>query len=84
MKLLEHLHADKSKIDVCTIRKFAQDLHSKGEESEMEIGIKQVVDEMETVVSTRVPNETFRGIVNFYKAFLPRASQNDIENALVS
>lgn len=59
-------------------------MQERDPEREMAKYMKNVMNEMESVLSTRVPDDTFRGILNFYKTFLPNTPHNDIEKELVS
>lgn len=36
------------------------------------------------MLSTRLPDETYRGIINFYTAFTPDTPIDEIQKALVS
>lgn len=40
--------------------------------------------EKESILSTRLPDETFRGLINLVKAYQTRIPKNEIEKALVS
>lgn len=81
-----------SKIDACKVQKFVQEEQANAREGkneseieiEMEQRIKKFENTMESVLSIRVPDDAFRGIINFIKILHPNASQNEIEKALVS
>ena len=48
---------------------------------------KQIMDfqlDLESILSTRLTDETFSGTINVLKAFVPGTPINEIENALVS
>lgn len=64
-----------TKIDACVIKNSEEH-----EGYQVEIDITSV----ESVLSTRVSNETFSGIINVMKAFLLDATKSEIEKALVS
>lgn len=83
-----------TKIDACKVQKFVQEelvnarVGKNESEIEIEIEIEQEIKKfeniLESVLSTRVPDETFRGLINFVKILHPNASYNEIEKALVS
>lgn len=52
----------------------------KTHEEEME----KALNRMESMLSTRLPEETYRGIINFMKVFRPNTSDSEIEKSLVS
>lgn len=75
------LHGSIAKIGACTIKSsdMARDWKSSGQRS-----LQRVLNVMEAILSTRVKDEHFRGIINFMQAFRPDKSIEEIEEALVS
>lgn len=75
------LRGNVAKISACTIQKsdLARDWKSLGSRS-----LQRVSNVMETILSTRLKDEYFRGIINFMHAFRPDKASEEIENALVS
>lgn len=51
-------------------------------------GIKTLFEELietsESIFSIRLPDETFRGVINFLRAIIPGTPTDEIEQALVS
>lgn len=76
MSIINELHGDKSKINVCeqppgypTMTNVLFEFHSTM---------------LESILSTRLPDETFRGLLNFLKVYAVQANQNERQKALVS
>lgn len=80
---MTRLHGDKSKIDACMIKENPGDWQGLPANSRMEY-MESILQQLEYYLSTRVPDDTFRGIINFEKATVPDTPIDDIEKALVS
>lgn len=83
--MINRLHGDRSKINACQIKehpgKWTDYWESyRNTRDYMEIELQQ----MESVLLTRLPDETFRGVYNFLKATIPDTPIDEIEKALVS
>lgn len=72
MNLLTQLHADELKISACKIRDGPEKLLK----ASSKIYLQQKI--METILSTRLPVESYRGIMNFYIALIPNAPIDEI------
>lgn len=75
-------HADVARIDVCAIkRNWKRRPTPKGGE---EIGMVNWADVLKQVLSTRLPEETYSGLVNVMQTFHSSVPIQKIESALVS
>lgn len=75
----EHLKDDTIKIDACAIKKL-----SKKWETIRDSEVDQLLNFFESMLSARVSNESYRGIMTVFNAFRSNAPQNVIQEALVS
>lgn len=71
------MHGDSSKINACLIKENTI-AETSGPETE------KASEMFESILSTRLPDESFRGLINFVKAHRPYAPITEIEKALVS
>lgn len=69
-----------TKIDACIIKNSELALNWKI----LEEKIAERLNLIETVLSTQLSDDTYRGIINVIKAFRPNTPDNEINNALVS
>ena len=76
--MLQILRADKWKINAYMIKENLANLQFTQDRMERKIGAS------DSVLSTRLPDETIRGIMNFHQATLPGTPIDEIEKALVS
>lgn len=81
---MKRLNGDKSKIDSCMIKEspgnwenYWTAWHNTREFMEHKLQL------LETILPTRLPDETFRGILNFKRATIPDTPIDEIEKALV-
>lgn len=72
--LIESLHGNTTKIDASAIHEYV----------EMEENNPNLIDTVESILSTRLPEEVYCGLINLMNAFSPNTSSEDIEKALVS
>lgn len=70
-----------TKISACTIKHsdLARDWGSNGQRV-----LQRILNAMETILSTRLKDEHFRGIINFMQAFRPDTKNDEISRTLVS
>ena len=86
MELLKvHLHGDKTKIDVCTIKESDIAKHWKTDaKEEMEQAV-QFFNLIGSILATRLPsNGNFQGMIDFIDAFRPDTTDHGIRRRLVS
>lgn len=80
--MIKQLHGNESKIDACMIREnpvnWEDGMRLTKEYMEYQL------QGLESMLSTRLEDETIRGIINFKRATIPDTSINGIEKALVS
>lgn len=70
------LHGDKSKLNACVqLPEGAQMTKDQ---------FDYFAREMESILSLRLPDDTYRGLLNIIKAYQTRTPKNEIENSLVS
>lgn len=74
MDLIREYAGDKSKIDACKIDKANIEKDY----------IENLLPEFETILSTRLKDETFRGMSNFMRTATHKPSIDESEKALVS
>lgn len=72
--LVENLHGDTAKIDALFIKEYAN----------VEENDPNLINAIESILSTRLAEENYGGLVNLMKAFSSSTSFDDIEKALVS
>lgn len=79
LRLTSHLH-NATKIDACTIKhsELAQNWKILEEKIEERLNL------IETILSTQLSDDTYRGIINVIKAFRSNAPNDEIYKALVS
>lgn len=75
---MAEFHGDKSKIDACMV--LQERANKKLTKDEFEYYSATV----EPVLSVRLPDETFRGLINFTKIVIRNTPTDEIEKALVS
>lgn len=68
---------DRSKITTCKIQEGSPEQFST-EFTELRLQV------LETIMPTRLSEDTFRGILNFERATIPNTPKGEIEKALVS
>lgn len=76
--MLKELHGDKSKIDACTILKGNLGMNVTDDEFEYYTVVRK------SVLSVRLPEETFRGVFNVLRAYEVSTPKDEVEKALVS
>lgn len=85
--VLARLRGNETKIDACMIREapgnWEQLMHENPLQNTKEF-MEYLLQGLETVLSIRLPDETYRGIIDFLRATIPGKPINDIEKALVS
>lgn len=62
----------------------ASEIHDCSGTKKPDVGELYTLNVVELVLSTRLEDETFRGILNIFKARLPDKSTDEIEKPLVS
>lgn len=82
-------HGDKSKINACTIKEnpgnwIKGGTTFNGIDMDSNDFMEYQLDGYEAALSTRLSDETFRGIINFQRATIPGTPIDEIEKALVS
>lgn len=79
--MITQLHGNTSKISACTIKQsdLARDWNTN-----LKRTLQRVLNMIETILSTRLNDESFRGIINFMQAFRPDTPIDEVEKALVS
>lgn len=81
--VIKELHGDKSKINACMMKEnpghwnWPSYLNTRRE-------MESTLQKIESIFSTRLPDESFRGLINFLKATIPDTPIDEIERALVS
>lgn len=71
--LVENLRGNKTRIDASAIKEYV----------EMEENDPNLINAIESILSTRLPEEVYCGLINLMNAFSPNTSDDDIEKALV-
>lgn len=79
--MITQLHGNTTKIDACTVKssELARDWRTSGKRS-----LQRILNVMKTILSTRLKDTDFWGVINFMQAFRPNTSIMEIEKALVS
>lgn len=72
-KLRTYLNGGTAKIDACKIKEAGKNTFLTGK-----------LDIMDTILQTRLPDESFRGLLNLIKTFRSDVEIGEIEKALVS
>lgn len=70
--------------DACMIKEFVRDEAIRTPEMINELMAEEFSTAVESRLSTRLPDETYRAILNFGKTTIPDTSIDQIEKALVS
>lgn len=78
-ELKNNFHADTSKIDVCMIQGNWK-RHPDGED----INLVNWSDVLSMVLSTRLPDEEYNGLIGVMQTIRTNVSTKEIENALVN
>lgn len=86
MRLLKRYQGTDSKIDACRIKANPGNWtdYWKTWMNAREYLEGEVLKVLESMLSTRLTDETYRGLVNFLRATIPDTPIDDIEKALVS
>lgn len=79
--MIGRYHGNETKIDACQIKGDPGKWTNAHDDRDM---MENDLDEYETVLQSRLPDETFRGIFNFLKATIPDTPIDEIGKALVS
>lgn len=82
--LIRFLKGDKSKIDVCTVKESDVARHWNTDAAEEMHQVEMAFDMTGSILATRLPDENFRGIVDFIEAFRPDTTYYGIKRRLVS
>lgn len=81
---MTQLQGDRSKIDVCTMQKRLGMYERQGMHPLIPMDLIQTLSEqLESILPTRLPDETFRGIMDFINATKADTSMDQIRKALV-
>lgn len=79
------LQGDRAKIDACTMQKQRGMYEHQGMPPRVSTYFMQeLLEILESVLPTRLTDETFRGIMNFIKATKSDTTMDQIQKALVS
>lgn len=84
--MLTRLRANMMKIDACMIRANPgnwEHLKHKNPLRNTKEFMEYLLQGLEAVLSIRLPDDTFRGIISFLRATIPGTPIDDIEKALV-
>lgn len=78
------LHGDKSKINACMIKESPGNWESNWTSwhNSREL-MEYILQQLETILPTRLDDESFRGLLNFKRSTMPDTPINEIEKALV-
>lgn len=81
---MKQMDGDRSKINACMIKEMPKNWERYwevwyGSRSYLEHDLQQ----LESILPIRLPDETFRGILNFKRATIPDTPIDEIEKALV-
>lgn len=82
MRTIAQSHGNESKIDACAIKENAINWHD-GMRYTKEF-LEYQLQGLESMLSTRLTDETFSGVTNFLRATIPGTPIDEIEKALVS
>lgn len=74
------LNGDTTKIDECKFKQVTKPLKTGIVTEKLE----EIMNMLESTLPTRLPDQQFRGIINFMKTFGRDASNDSIPKALVS
>lgn len=72
--MVESLHGNTTRIDSSSIQEYV----------EMEENDPHLINAIESILSTRLSEEVYCGLINLMNTFSPNTSTDDIEKALVS
>lgn len=82
---MTQLQGDRAKIDACTMQKQRGMYEHQGTPPRVSTDFMQDLLEMlESILPTRLTDETFRGIMNFINATKADTTMHQIQKALVS
>lgn len=71
---MENLHGNTTRIDALSIKEYAN----------IEESDPNIINAVESVLSTRLDENVYCGLINLMNAFSPNTSEDDIQTALVS
>lgn len=82
--MITALHGDKSKVNACMIKEKAGHWSSFWSVENRRELMEGHFRGLESILSTRMDNETFRNLIDFLKGTIPDTPISKIEKALVS
>lgn len=82
--MIRFLKGNESKIDVCTVKDSDIARHWDTDAKEEMRETVAMFDVMGSILGTRLPDENFRGMVDFIEAFRPDTTYYGIKRRLVS